>query len=189
MSAASVYAKLRKSGGPLIRTAEAAAPLRTSTSSASRALRTLSERGLATRVRHGLWSLAPERQDPRLLAPEITRPYPSYVSFDSALAAHGAIDQIPQAIALASTGRPKRVKTNDATFAVHRLPVELFGGFEDRDGVALAKPATALFAHPYVHQASARGRPRLPEPDLPAPSPRQALERRVARIPPKRHVT
>jgi len=186
MSAASVYAKLRKSGGPLIRTAEAAAALRTSTSSASRALRTLSERGLATRVRHGLWSLAPERQDPRLLAPEITRPYPSYVSFDSALAAHGAIDQIPQAIALASTGRPKRVKTNDATFVVHRLPVELFGGFEDRDGVALAKPEKALFDYLYVNQASGRGRRRLPELDLPASFSRQEVERWLARIPSKR---
>jgi len=186
MSAASVYATLRKSGGPLITTGEAAAALRTSTSSASRALRTLSERGLATRIRHGLWSLAPERQDPRLLAPEITRPYPSYVSFDSALAAHGAIDQIPQSIALASTGRPKRVKTNDATFVVHRLPAALFGGFEDRDGVALATREKALFDYVYVNQASGRGRRRLPELDLPASFSRRELERWSARIPSKR---
>src|SRR5207245_7945503 len=89
-------------------------------------------------------------------------------------------------IALASTGRPKRVKTNEATFVVHRLPVELFGGFEDRDGVALATPEKALFDYVYVNQASGRGRRRLPELDLPASSSRQELERGVARIPSKR---
>jgi predicted transcriptional regulator of viral defense system len=141
---------------------------------------------LAIRIRHGLWSLAPERQDPRLLAAEITRPYPSYVSFDSALAAHGAIDQIPQSIALASTGRPKRVKTRDATFVIHRLPVALFGGFEDRDGVALATPEKALFDYVYVSQARGRGRRRLPELDLPASFSRRELDRWLARIPSKR---
>ena len=128
MSSASVFAKLREVGAPTVTTREAAAALRVSTSSASRALRTLAERGLAQRIRHGLWSLADRTADPRLLAGEITRPHPAYISFASALAAHGVIDQIPREIALASTGRAKRVRTSQGIFVVHRVPPRLFGG-------------------------------------------------------------
>ena len=182
MSAASVYARLREVGSPIVSTREAAAALRVSTSSASRALRTLVDRGLAEHLRHGLWSLSEEPSDPRRLAPDVTRPYPSYVSFASALAARGAIDQIPREISLASTGRPKRVRTSQATFVVHRLPADLFGGFETRDGVALATAEKALFDFVYVAQASGRTRRRLPELDLPASFSRRAIDRWIHRI-------
>src|SRR5439155_21804429 len=91
----SVFAKLREIGAPTVTTRDAAAALRISTSSASRALRTLAQRGLARQIRHGLWSLADRPADPRLLAGEITRPHPADISLGSALAAHGVIDQIP----------------------------------------------------------------------------------------------
>lgn len=182
MSAAAVFARLREIGSPVLTTAEAAAALRVSKSSASRALRTLAARGLVERVGHGLWSLDDKASDPRLLAREITRPYPAYVSFASALAAHGALDQIPREIALASTGRPKRVRTAQATFRVHRLPAALFGGFAVRDGVALASPEKALFDFAYVTQASGRTRERLPELDLPARFSRRTLNEWIKRI-------
>jgi predicted transcriptional regulator of viral defense system len=183
VSAATAYAKLRELGAPTLTTAEAAAALRVSTSSASRALHTLAQRGLAAPVRHGLWTLLPGAEDPRRLAPEITRPYPAYVSFASALAARGVIDQIPREIALASTGRPKRVRTRQATFVVHRVPATLFGGFEDRDGVPLATAEKALFDFQYVTAASGKTRERLPELDLPASFSRREVDRWVGRIP------
>ena len=186
MSAAAVYATLRQLGSPVVTTREAATALRVSTSSASRALRTLAERGLAAPVRHGLWTIAPGELDPRRLAPEITRPYPAYVSFASALAARGVIDQIPREIALASTGRPKRVRARQATFVVHRVPAVLFGGFEDREGVPLATAEKALFDFHYVAAASGKTRQRLPELDLPASFSRRELARWVGRIPSRR---
>src|SRR5207302_2833526 len=124
---------------------EVAASLRVSASSASRSLRALANKGLVQRVRHGLWSLDPAGFDPRRVAAEITRPFPSYVSFASALAAHGGIDQLPREISLASTGRPKRLRTDYGTFVVHHLPAELFGGFEVKGDVALATPEKAIF--------------------------------------------
>ena len=168
MSTAASYATLQRLGSPLITTREAAAALRTSPSAASRTLRTLERRTLARRVRYGLWSIGPSSFDPRRIAPELTRPYPAYVSFESALAAHGAIDQIPREITVASLAKPRRVRTTDGTFAIHRLPPELFGGFEDRDGVALATPEKALFDYFYVAAASGHPSRRLPELDLPA---------------------
>src|SRR3989441_7419924 len=156
--------------------------MRVSTSSASRALRTLSQRGLAERIRHGLWSLADRTADPRLLAGEITRPHPAYISFASALAAHGVIDQIPREIALASTGRAKRVKTSQGTFVVHRVPPRLFGGYELQNGVPIATPEKALFDFVYVSQASGRTRQRLPELDLAGRFSRREVEGWIKRI-------
>jgi predicted transcriptional regulator of viral defense system len=182
MSSAAVFAKLREIGAPTVTTREAAAALRVSTSSASRALRTLAERGLAQRIRHGLWTLADRSIDPRLLASEITRPYPSYVSFASALSAHGAIDQIPREIALASTGRPKRVRTSRGTFVVHHLPPSLFGGYALDHGVPVATPEKALFDFVYVSQASGRTRQRLPELDLQRSFSRREVDGWIKRI-------
>ena len=182
MSAASVFAKLREIGAPTVTTREAAAALRISTSSASRALRTLAQRGLARQIRHGLWSLADRPADPRLLAGEITRPHPAYISFASALAAHGVIDQIPREISLALTGRPKRVKTSQGFFVVHRVPPGLFGGYDLKDGVSIATPEKALFDFVYVSQASGRTRQRLPELDLPASFSRREVDGWIKRI-------
>jgi predicted transcriptional regulator of viral defense system len=50
-----------------------------------------------------------------LIVAELTRPFPAYVSFQSALAARGAIDQIPRESAVASLDKPHRVETTLAT--------------------------------------------------------------------------
>lgn len=182
MSAASAYATLRRLGGPTITTGEAAAGLRTSRSSASRTLRTLSERGLARRLRYGLWAISPEPLDPRRIIADLTRPYPAYVSFDSALAAHGAIDQIPREIAVASLAKPRHVRTALGTYSIHRLPPTLFGGYEERDGIALATVEKALFDSVYVACASGQPQRRVPELDLPSTFSRKELDAWVTRI-------
>lgn len=181
MSGATTYARLRRLGSP-ITTGEAAAALRTSTSAASRALRGLARSGLVRKVAHGLWDVAEAPRPAEQLALEIVRPYPAYVSFASALAAHGAIDQIPREIALASLGRPRRVRTAVGTVAVHRIPPELFGGFEDRGGVPVARAEKAIVDHYYVAHASGRGGRRLPELDLPVGFSEPEVRRWIARI-------
>ena len=168
MSAATAYVTLRDLGAPAITTGEAAAALGVSESSASRTLRTLEQRGLLRRVRQGLWLLDGERRDPRAIITDLTRPFPAYVSFESALAAHGAIDQIPRDTAVASLGKPRRVRTALGTYSIHRLPPVLFGGFEEHDGVLVATVEKALFDACYVACASGHGKRRLPELDLPA---------------------
>ncbi len=183
MSAATAYAALRRIGTPILTTGEAAAALRVSLSAASRTLRTLERGGLARRIRYGLWTIATEPFDPRRIVPHLTRPYPAYVSFESALAAHGAIDQIPREIAVASLAKPRRVRTAVGTFAIHRLPPELFAGFADRDGVPLASAEKALFDSCYVAAASGAPARRLPELDLPATFSRRSVDAWIARIP------
>lgn len=182
MSAAATYAALRRVSSPLLTTEEAAAALRTSHSAASRSLRTLSAQGLVRRIRHGLWSVASSPIDPRSIVAELTRPFPAYVSFQSALAAHGAIDQIPREISVASLDKPRRIETTLATYAIHRLPPELFGGFAERNGVSLATVEKAIFDSFYVACASGDPDRRLPELDLPADFSNKRLDGWVARI-------
>jgi predicted transcriptional regulator of viral defense system len=168
--------------GPTLTTGEAAAALNVSVSQASRLLRNLEARNLARHVRYGLWVVGTHSVDPRTLVEDITRPYPSYVSFASALSAHGMIDQVPRDISVASLDSAKRVKTQFGTYAVHHLPPTLFGGWAERDGVKLAKPEKALFDSAYV-SAVHGGRPRrLPELELPHGFDRTELEGWLNRI-------
>jgi len=163
-------------------TGEAAAALNVSVSQASRLLRTLEAQALARHVRYGLWIIGSDSVDPRTLVEEITRPYPAYVSFTSALNSHGMIDQVPREISVASLDVAKRVKTQLGTYAIHHLPPVLFGGWEEHDGVKLAKPEKALFDLAYV-SAVHGGRPRrIPEMDLPADFDRAELDRWLSRI-------
>ena len=182
MSAARTYAALRRVSAPVLTTEEAAAALRTSHSAASRALRTLSAHGLVRRIRHSLWSVATAPIDPRSIVAELTRPFPAYVSFQSALAAHGAIDQLPREITVASLDKPRRIETTLATYAIHRLPPELFGGFDERNGVAMATVEKAIFDSCYVACASGEPDRRLPELDLPSDFSRKRLDGWVRRI-------
>ncbi len=182
MSAAATYAKLRHMGARIVTTGEAAAVVRTSLSAASRSLRDLEGKGLIRRVRQGLWVIGDEQIDPRVVIAELTRPFPAYISFDSALATHGAIDQSPTAIAVASLAKPRRVATDLGTYVVHQLPPQLFGGFVEREGYALATVEKAIFDYFYVACASGHPTRRLPELDLPEGSSQTKIQRWIERI-------
>lgn len=168
--------------GRTVTTGEAAAALNISVSQASRLLRTMEAQDLARHVRYGLWIVGTDSVDPRTLVEEITRPYPAYVSFTSALSAHGMIDQVPREISVASLDAAKLVKTELGTYAIHHLPPALFGGWVEHDGVKLAQPEKALFDLAYV-SAVHSGRPRrVPELELLAGFDREELDRWLSRI-------
>lgn len=168
--------------GPTLTTGEAAAALDVSISQASRTLRTLEARNLGRKVRRGLWIIGSASIDPLQLVEDITRPYPAYVSFTTALNAHGIIDQAPREITVASLDAGKRAKTSFGVYAVRHIPPRLFGGWDERDGVKLARPEKAIFDLAYV-AAAHRGRSRrLPELELPVGFDREAITRWIARI-------
>jgi predicted transcriptional regulator of viral defense system len=161
------YARLERLG-PVISTAEAAAALRMGVSSASRLLSGLAQEGHAVRLRSGLWSVGLVAPDPFLLAPELTRPHPSYVSFESALAYHGMIDQLPREVSIASLDRARRIATSVGTFAIHHLPPALFGGWQDTPRGRVARPEKAIFDLSYVSVAHNGRARRVPELETPA---------------------
>ena len=175
------YATLERLG-PFFATGEAAAALRMSVSSMSRMLRGLEAEGWARQVRSGLWSVGRDAPDPFVLASELTRPHLAYVSFESALSHHGMIDQVPREVSIASLDRARRIVTSVGTFAIHHLPPELFGGWQETPRGRVAGPEKAIFDISYASVAH-RGRGRqLPELDPPEGFDVRVIEEWAARI-------
>lgn len=168
--------------GPVVRTAEAAAALRMSVRSATRLLQGLAGLGRARSLRNGVWFVGPGEPDPFTIVSDLTRPYPSYVSFASALSYHAMIDQVPREFSVASLDRARRIETSLGTFAVHHLAPELFGGWDETSRGRVATPEKAIFDLSYV-AAVHSGRPRrVPEIDLPAKFDAGAIDAWVAQI-------
>ena len=150
--------RLRALSTPVIETRDVAALLQASTSNATTILRRLAQRGMITHLSRGRW-LVNEKID-RLALPElILAPYPAYVSLQSALFHHGLIEQIPSVLYAVTPARPRRLRTPLGTISFHRIPPELFQGFElsSRSDAKIATPEKALFDMLYL----APGRSRL----------------------------
>ncbi len=80
----------------------------------------------------------------------------------------GLITQIPRTIYVISLGRTKTVLTPVGSYSVHRLPPELFGGFEERDGERMATAEKAVFDTLYLARARGQRFSHLTEVELPA---------------------
>src|SRR6187401_1002988 len=104
------YGDLRRMGRPVLSTEEAAARWKVSRRTTSHRLKAMEEGGLVRRLRPGMWMLDPD-MGPFAVAPFLTAPHPAYVSFWSALAHHGLIEQIPRRVSIASLGPPRRIET------------------------------------------------------------------------------
>lgn len=149
-------------------TRDAAALLKIKPSYAHMVLRRLVEQGFLLHLSRGRWCHA--RGISRFALPELlAAPYPAYVSMQSALFHHGLIEQIPEIVYAATLARPRRIDTPLATVSFHRLPPELFVGFELSldDGAKIATPEKALFDVFYLTQGRSRLFARLPELEIP----------------------
>ena len=189
MNAAEAIATLRRLGVPAIDTADAAAALGQSKFAASKTLSRLAENGLVTRIRQGTWWLE-GAIDPYRVVEYLTAPFPSYLSLQTALYAHGMIEQIPSVHYAVSLAKPQRITTAAGTFSIHRVAPELFGGYEEREpGVKIATPEKALFDVAYLSGGRSRLFARLPELELPRGFRRSELARWTAKIPSARAKT
>lgn len=167
MNAVRALEVLRRLDRPIVRTGEAAAVLGISVSNASHLLASLQDAGSVLRISPGRWSMAPT-PSPYLVASWLTDPYPSYVSLYTALSRRGVITQIPRTIYVVSLANTKTLRTPVGTFSVHRLPPELFGGYEERNGERLATAEKAVFDTVYLARARGKRFSHLTEVDLPA---------------------
>src|SRR6185503_904587 len=131
-------------------------------------LRRLARAGLLTHVSRGRWLQSADV--PAFALPElISAPYPAYVSLQSALFHHGLVEQVPAVIYAVTLGRPRRVRTPLGVVSFHRLPAELFSGFdvEDASGVKIASAEKALFDLLYLAPGRSRLFANLPELEIP----------------------
>jgi predicted transcriptional regulator of viral defense system len=184
MTAVSALVRLRALGKPVVTTDDAALALGAERSAATHTLKRLAAAGLLKRVRHGLWA-TDLTVDPLLLPEYLTAPFPSYVSFQSALFLRGMVSQIPEVIYVASLAKTKRVSTSLGTFSIHRLAPRFFGGYETVKpaGVRLATCEKALLDTLYLAPARSRLFAHLPEVELPEQFDRDRVKYWVRRIP------
>jgi predicted transcriptional regulator of viral defense system len=150
--------RLRALAAPVVESRDVAAVLQVSTSNATTILRRLAAHGMVVHLSRGRW-LVGEQIDRLALPDLISAPYPAYVSMQSALFQHGLIEQIPSVIYAVTPARPRRVLTPLGAISFHRMPPELFLGFElaPRSHAKVATPEKALFDLLYL----APGRSRL----------------------------
>jgi predicted transcriptional regulator of viral defense system len=181
MTTVEAYGELLRLGNPILTTREAAARLGLSLSRTSNILRGLEEAGVVRHLRIGLWAMGAQI-DPFSVAPYLTAPFPAYVSFWSALARHGMIEQIPRQIFVASPDRTRKVPTSIGTYSIHRIVPELFDGYEGSEQTGyFATPEKALFDTVYL-RAPRGGRAFLPELSLPENFDKELLQTWLSRI-------
>lgn len=189
MNARDAYARLRRLGVPVIRTADAATALRLSTTAASMALSRLVAAGLVSSVRHGTWWIDGVI-DPYRLPGYLTAPLDSYLSLHTALHLRGLVEQIPEVFYAVTLGRTQRVTTRAGTFSFHHVAPEVFGGFEETErGIKLATAEKALFDFAYLSAGRSRLFATLPELELPRGFRRSELRRWLERVPSARSRT
>jgi len=160
------FAELQRLGTRTITTSQAAAAWRVSGSAASKMLVGLASAGLIESLRHGVW-LLDRTATAEVLAPEVTSPYPSYISHVSAMYVHGVIQQVPAEVHVVSVAEPRRIETSRGAYRLHRVTPELFGGYSDVRGMKLATPEKALFDWAYLSVVSGSPNARLPETEWP----------------------
>lgn len=181
MRTADALGELQRLRRPVIETGEAVARLQVSPVRVSQILRSLEDAGVVARLRHGLWLLDPD-VDPFVIPPYLTAPFPAYVSLWSALSRHGMIEQIPRQVFVCSLGRTQRIKTTRATYVIHHLAAEVFGGYSGTSDTGyVATPEKALFDSVYLPLAR-RSRLFLPELELPEQFNRKELDGWTQRI-------
>ena len=155
--------RLRELGTPVVETRDASVLLDVSAANANMILRRLADQKLVTHLARGKWLV--DSTLPRFALPElIAAPWPAYVSMQSALFHRGLIEQVPAVVYAATLGKPRRVSTPLAVISFHRLPPELFLGFDvEADGSKIASAEKALFDVLYLSPARSRLFARLPE--------------------------
>lgn len=183
MSLTEALKRLMSLGTPAMDTRDAAALLRVSTAHAHMILRRLAQQGFLMRLKRGRWALSNEVS--AFALPELlSAPHPAYVSLQSALFHHGLIEQVPSVTYAVTLGRTRRVTTPAGTVSFHRLPPELFSGFElaTKDHAKIATPEKALFDVLYLAPGRSRLFARLPELEIPRSFRWQDLKRNNALV-------
>ncbi|WP_043584135.1 type IV toxin-antitoxin system AbiEi family antitoxin domain-containing protein [Geminisphaera colitermitum] len=159
--------RIRALGVAGFATRDVAALLKVSPANASVILSRLARGGFVQRLARGHWTQgSPGGRE--VAAEQLAAPFPAYVSLQSALFRHGLIEQIPAVLYVATLGRARRVSTPLGAISFHRLPAELFGGFETTpDGAKMATAEKALFDLLYLAPTRSRLFATLPEVEFP----------------------
>ena len=163
------YNQLKQLNQPVIETRDAVACLNLTTTHASKLLARLAKHRQLVHINRGLWAF-PEKMDVLALPEYLTRPFPSYISLQTALYHHGMISQIPSVTYAVSLARTKRFVTPLGEISIHHLDAHFFFGFEllENSLIKMATPEKALLDILYLSPAKTKLFCALPELELPS---------------------
>jgi predicted transcriptional regulator of viral defense system len=105
-------------------------------------LNRLVRNGWFTRIKTGIYQLTVSSTNLERIANQIY--YPSYLSFESALAKYGIISQIPYTLTFATSKRTKHIAIKETQVVFSQLKKELFFGYKLSGGIYLAEKEKAL---------------------------------------------
>ena len=88
--------------------------------------------------------------------------YPSYLSLEYALSAHGILSQAVQTLTLVTVKLPYTVRTHGAIYEYHQIRKSLFWGYTTHDRVNMADPEKAFLDFLYIRLIHGRGDSRSP---------------------------
>jgi predicted transcriptional regulator of viral defense system len=125
------------------------------------ALHRMAASGILERVRRGYYRISTRPADEAALANVLYRP--SYLSFESALARHGILSQIPYTMTFATTRRSKRMTIGGREAEFRQIKKDLFFGYRLEGGLYVAEPEKALLDELYMMK---RGKAAIPLEEL-----------------------
>jgi len=181
------YHEIEKLNVAAIQTRDAAGVLGIDIAHASKLLGRMAKLGLVISVSKGIWAF-PKRMNSFLLPRYLSAPFPSYVSLQSALWAHGMIEQIPSVVYAVTLARTKKISTPIAEVSFHHIEPAFFNGFtvDAKTGVALATPEKALLDICYLSSTRSKLFASLPELEFPKKFDLHAARKMIKRIPSER---
>lgn len=179
-----VLARIRRTGQPVMRTADVMALLGVNKDHASQVLRRLAGSGHVARLKRGVW-LVLENQDPLSLAEYLTAPFPAYISLQTALYHHGIISQMPATIYSVSLARSRIYQTPVGTYSIHHVAGSFFFGYEflGSSRIKMASAEKAVLDVLYLSPAKSKLFAALPELDLGDSFDQKRAKQLLARIP------
>ncbi|MBI4064231.1 MAG: hypothetical protein HY401_08030 [Elusimicrobia bacterium] len=124
-------------------------------SAATVALQRLALKNILVRIKRGVWvNRLITDLNPLEAAPYLSAPWPAYISFYSALAEYGKVEEIPHIIYAVSPAATRQYKTGIGNFQFCRLPANLMWGYaikqSGRGGYPIAEPEKALLDLAYL---------------------------------------
>jgi predicted transcriptional regulator of viral defense system len=187
----SILSAIKKIRRQVFTTREAAACSGGSLSNTIQALNHLVKERVAIKIARGVWGLdmGGGRLSQYSLIPFLLPRSRAYVSFVSALHLHGIIEQIPQAVTLASTEHTKTLRTKLGVFYIHKIAASFFKGFHWYKGEGnflIAEPEKALVDCLYLSARKKKQFGYFPELSFPKDFSFRKARRWVREIPDKR---
>lgn len=164
----SVLKTIKQLQRSIFRTCEIASSCGGTLSNTNQVLNHLERQDIVFKIARGIWGLdiGKDKISPYSVIPFLLLRDRVYVSFISALHLHGIIEQIPQAITLASTTHTRTIHTTVGTFFVHRIVPSFFRGFDWYKGngdFLIAEPEKAIVDCLYISSRKKKQFGHFPE--------------------------